>query len=116
MVEVIVQKNFFLTVDEVELLLGCTIDPMLRAQFHRAKNVPDGDFCLLTLTESELHEVYALLAELLTAEGLNDDGFFNAIGNKVDAIMVVLEAQISTNEEDAVPSKEAPYTELLAAE
>ena len=38
MVEVIVQKNFFLTVDEVELLLGCTIDPMLRAQFHRAKN------------------------------------------------------------------------------
>lgn len=111
MTEVPVQKNFFLTGDEVDLLLGCTIDPVLRAQFHRAKNVPEGDFCLLTLTESELHEVYALLAELLTAEGLNDDGFFNTVGAKVDAIMVVLEAQIAPG----MPI-ETPAQELLAAE
>lgn len=111
MAEVTVQKNFFLTIDEVDLLLGCTIDPVLRALFHRAKNVPDGDFCLLTLTESELHEVYALLSELLTAEGLNEDGFFNATGARVDAIMVVLEAQISPGWEDAQQVRE-----LLAAE
>ena len=111
MIENTMQKNFFLTVDEVELLLGCTIDPVLRAQFHRAKSAADGDFCLLTLTESELHEVYALLAELLTGEGLNDDGFFNQTGAKVDAIMVVLEAQISPdNAETSV------IQELLAAE
>lgn len=111
MIEDKVQKNFFLTVDEVDLLLGCTIDPVLRAQFHRAKAAADGDFCLLTLTESELHEVYGLLAELLTAEGLNEDGFFNATGAKVDAIMVVLETQISPANDD-----EADTQKLLAAE
>ncbi|WP_425404330.1 hypothetical protein [Hwanghaeella sp.] len=116
MIEVTVQKNFFLTVDEVDLLLGCTIDPLLRAQFHRAKNVPDGDFCLLTLTESELHEVYALLAELLTAEGLNEEGYFNEIGAKVDAIMVVLEAQMLPRSSQTQQHGDMPYPELLAAE
>ena len=56
------------------------------------------------------------MAELLTAEGLNDDGFFNAIGTKVDAIMVVLEGQISTGEDDMASSPAPPYQELLAAE
>lgn len=115
MSEVKVSKNFFLTIDEVELLLGCTIDPVLRAHFHRAKSSADGDFCLLTLTASELHEVYALLSELLTAEGLNDDGFFNATGSKVDAIMVVLEAQI-TSEQGNGAALAMMQPDLLAAE
>ena len=85
------QTYFQLNKHDIDLLLGCTIDPLLRERFHDAKQEADDGVCLLGLTESEMHEVYGLLAEILTAEGLDEDGFFNGLGQHVDSIMLALE-------------------------
>jgi len=85
------QSYFRLASRDIDLLLGCTIDPVLRERYHDAKEASADGFCLVGLTESEMHEVYALLSEILTAEGLSEDGFFNRLGEHVDAIMIALE-------------------------
>ncbi len=85
------QTYFRLASGDIDLLLGCTMDPVLRERYHDAKDASEDGHCLVGLTESEMHEVYALLSEILTAEGLSDDGFFNPLGEHVDAIMIALE-------------------------
>lgn len=87
----ITQTFFRLTAKDVDLLLSCTIDPVLRERYHIAKGKAERGSCQLGLTESEMHEVYSLLSELLTAEGLDEDGFFNPLGQHVDSIMIALE-------------------------
>ena len=101
------QSYFRLADGDIDLLLGCTMDPVLRERYHDAKDAAADGFCLVGLTESEMHEVYALLSEILTAEGLSDDGFFNPLGEHVDAIMIALE--------DGRPSATGEASEMAQA-
>lgn len=78
--------------DDIDLLRGVVIDPVLRRRLWEARHgrnpAPTTPplVCELGLTDQEALDLIGLISEVLLAEGLKHDGQENAVGLQAEAL------------------------------